>query len=421
MSLPFTPGRAATVGAITLALFALLAATAVAHDFWLVPDAFQIAEGGTLEVRGQTSSRFPTSEAPVAVDRVAEARVIGASGEARVTDLSHRGKSLLLRHRPPAAGQYVVSVTLHWRSVRESAQGFRRYLELEGAPEALARVDREGLLRGRDSVTRRYAKYAKTLVQVGTGGGRAFSRIAGHPLEFVPLGDPSSLRVGDTLELRVLFGGRPPADIRTHAGAVDWPIDESAPAAAGGDMHLSPDAAGTLRVPITRSGLWNVRTIYIVPGAPNSGADWDTHWATIVFQVRGSGAGVGQASDSAAAVAAVQRFHRTLAEGDSIGALALMTDDAIVLESGGVETRAEYRAHHLPADIEFARAVPSEYTVRRVSVRGDAAWVSSTSTARGEFRGRQVNSTGAELVVLVRTTAGWRISAIHWSSRARRG
>jgi ketosteroid isomerase-like protein len=113
-----------------------------------------------------------------------------------------------------------------------------------------------------------------------------------------------------------------------------------------------------------------------------------------------------QASDSAAAVAVVRRYNELLAAEDSLGALALLTEDAVVLESGGVETRAEYRAQHLPADIEFARAVRSERTVRRASVRGDVAWVSSTSTAQGDFRGRAVNSVGAELMVLVRTPTG---------------
>jgi ketosteroid isomerase-like protein len=138
------------------------------------------------------------------------------------------------------------------------------------------------------------------------------------------------------------------------------------------------------------------------------------------FQVAEATTGPGQASDSAAAVAVTRRYSELLAAGDSLGALALLTEDAIVLESGGVETRAEYRSHHLPADMEYARAVRSQRTLRRATVRGDVAWVSSTSTTQGEFRGRPVNSTGAELMVLVRTPAGWKISAIHWSSRTRR-
>ena len=124
-------------------------------------------------------------------------------------------------------------------------------------------------------------------------------------------------------------------------------------------------------------------------------------------------------ADSAQVAATVERFHQALAAADSAAALALLTPDVEVLESGGVETRAEYRSHHLAADIEFARAVRSERGPLRVRVRGDVAWATSTSTARGEFRGRAVDSAGAELMVLVRTPEGWRIAAIHWSSRRR--
>ena len=100
-------------------------------------------------------------------------------------------------------------------------------------------------------------------------------------------------------------------------------------------------------------------------------------------------------------------------------ALALLVPDALIHESGGVETVAEYRAHHLPADIEFARAVKESRTSVRVTVRGDVAWASATTTATGQFRGRAVDSMGTELMVLVRTADGWRIAAIHWSSRRR--
>lgn len=124
--------------------------------------------------------------------------------------------------------------------------------------------------------------------------------------------------------------------------------------------------------------------------------------------------------DSAAVAAVVDSYHRALATGDSAAALALLTEDAIILESGGVETRAEYRAGHLPGDIAFARAVARERGPIHVAVRGDVAWATSTSTVRGQYRDRAVNSAGAELMVLTRTAAGWKIAAIHWSSRALR-
>lgn len=125
------------------------------------------------------------------------------------------------------------------------------------------------------------------------------------------------------------------------------------------------------------------------------------------------------ARDSAAIAAVVAAFHAALAAGDSAAALQLLADDALILEAGSLETRAEYRAHHLPADIRFAQAVPSQRTAVQIVLRGDIAWVVGTSQISGTFQDRPVSSAGAELMVLTREPAGWRIRAIHWSSRRR--
>jgi ketosteroid isomerase-like protein len=126
------------------------------------------------------------------------------------------------------------------------------------------------------------------------------------------------------------------------------------------------------------------------------------------------------ASDSTDVADAVKSYDRALRTGDSAAVLSLLAPDAVILESGSVETREEYRAHHLPADMGFARAVASDDSGISVRVRGDVAWAWSTSVSRGEYRGRAVNTAGAELMVLTRSANGWRIAAIHWSSRQRR-
>lgn len=125
------------------------------------------------------------------------------------------------------------------------------------------------------------------------------------------------------------------------------------------------------------------------------------------------------ARDSAAAVATVAKFHASLAAGDSVAALALLSDNVQILETGGIENRTQYREHHLAGDIAYAKSAPSQRTVNQVTVRGDVAWIVSTSTTTGEASGRPVNSLGAELIVLVRADTGWKITAVHWSSRRR--
>ena len=128
---------------------------------------------------------------------------------------------------------------------------------------------------------------------------------------------------------------------------------------------------------------------------------------------------VSAVNDSVEVAALVQRFHTALAQADSLTVIGLLTDDAEILESGAVETVADYRAHHLPADIALAKAIVSTRTPLRVVVRGEVATITSTSVTTGTFRDRAVDTAGAELMVTRRTAQGWRISAIHWSARRR--
>lgn len=124
-------------------------------------------------------------------------------------------------------------------------------------------------------------------------------------------------------------------------------------------------------------------------------------------------------ADTQAVGTAVRQFHEALAKGDSALVLRLLAEDAVILEAGNVETRAEYRAHHLAADIQQSVAVPAKYSPLKIQVVGDAAWVTSTAESVGTSNGRPVNSVIAELMVLSRSARGWQIHAIHWSSRRR--
>ena len=260
------------------ALSALVAAPLLSHDFWLIPDAFRISSGADIGVNGQTSSDFPTTLSAVTVDRIASAQLITGSAAEPITGLSTAGNSLRLVHRPRTAGQAIVAVAVLPRSIPESPESFRRYLTLEGAPEALGRYEREGIS-PTDSITR-YAKYAKTLVQVGDGGAKAYAKLAGHPFEFVPLQDPFSVSTG-ALRFRAVFLGQPLAHARGHASAAASRTATTAIAHA----EFETDANGEFTIDVSTPGIWNVRALYIGPAPDGSGADWDVHWATFVWGV----------------------------------------------------------------------------------------------------------------------------------------
>jgi ketosteroid isomerase-like protein len=113
----------------------------------------------------------------------------------------------------------------------------------------------------------------------------------------------------------------------------------------------------------------------------------------------------------------LEAFYGAMKTGDTAKAMAQIAPDAIFLESGKLETRAEYEANHLPADIAFERQVNGKRGPWRVTIKGDTAWVIATTEFAGTFDGAPVAFVSSQLAVLTREAAGWQIRSIHWSSR----
>lgn len=86
-------------------------------------------------------------------------------------------------------------------------------------------------------------------------------------------------------------------------------------------------------------------------------------------------------------------------------------DDAAIREAAH-----GFKAALIAGDIGFLKSVPPVLTSDQVTVYGDMALYTSESTSTGEYRDREINSRGAETLVLLRTEAGWKIRHIHWSS-----
>lgn len=113
-------------------------------------------------------------------------------------------------------------------------------------------------------------------------------------------------------------------------------------------------------------------------------------------------------------VAVVNTFYGAISAGKPPDAMRLIAPDAIFVEAGKIETRAQYEANHLPADIEFESHVKPMRGPLRVTFDGrDTAWVISTA----EYdEGNPEKYIITQLMVLTRDTGDWRIRTISWSS-----
>jgi ketosteroid isomerase-like protein len=115
----------------------------------------------------------------------------------------------------------------------------------------------------------------------------------------------------------------------------------------------------------------------------------------------------------------VDAFHAALARGETTAALALLADDAVIYESGGVERgKAEYASHHLEADAAFSKAVPSRITRRTGAADGSVAWLLTEGRTTGTFKDRPVDRVTTETAMLRRVGGAWRVTHFHWSSAA---
>ena len=171
-----------------------------------------------------------------------------------------------------------------------------------------------------------------------------------------------------------------------------------------GNMDMSSAASGDAMAGMDHSQM---------QGMDHSGMD---HTAGVAMQRRNAGASngderpamptVGQAEFDASATA--DRFHAALASGDRAAMEALLAPDAVVLEGGAHESRAEYLSHHFARDVQALAGTAPESIYRRTGVAADAAWVASTQ--------RVGDTEMAELLVMKQTPDGWRVAAVHWSS-----
>ena len=91
------------------------------------------------------------------------------------------------------------------------------------------------------------------------------------------------------------------------------------------------------------------------------------------------------ATDDVAISAAVDAFHKALAQGDPDRATSLLLPDALIVEAGTVQTRDQYQREHLSEDISFARAVTEIKPTRICASRGRCSLGHEYLSCHGEF------------------------------------
>ena len=270
--------RAAIVlGAIVLTLCSTL--TAFAHDTWII-SATNFGRVGTPFRLGLTSGEaFPNDDFSVVSTRVARAIVREAGVTRALPRPTPSGLRLEYMWTPRSAGVASLGIELRPRTLELERRLIDEYLgEIDASDDIRARWKSMG---DKQKWTESYTKHAMTFVRIAPAksdsawiADKSWTRPLGLALEIVPERDPTALRAGDTLVVRVLRRGVPVPGFSVGA------IREGRSKA----IFFHTDAAGRARVIVDADGRWLLNGTSLRPSTTGATV-WESDFITATVHV----------------------------------------------------------------------------------------------------------------------------------------
>lgn len=261
---------------LALACLALASARAAAHEFWLWPETFAPALGGSARLTLNVGENFEGERIGFAASNVAALRVYS------------RGKTLELRDRIPGAtvlpalalaltvaGTHLVAFDSQPTRLTLSADKFHAYLHEEGLDAIIKQREAAGTASapGRE----RFRRHVKTLLRVGGKADATYAVRSGQRMEIVPLADPFAKAAGDTLQFKLAFDDRPLINALVKA----WHKRDGQTLI----IRAHSNAEGRVTFTLPWAGPWMVSFVHMIPASDSPDIDWDSFWGNLTFEL----------------------------------------------------------------------------------------------------------------------------------------
>lgn len=266
---------------IRLAIAALLAAPALAHDFWIEPESFRPKSESTLRVALKVGDFAVGDDLPRVDQRILDFSLRGP--ELRTAVLGRDGALPAGFVRTRGAGLHVIGYRSSPSFVELEGAKFEAYL----AEKGLARVSAERARLGQSEARARelYSRCAKALIQVGAGGPQEFAPMFDYPLEILPERNPTALFSAPTtpaaLPVRVYFNGAPLAG--ALLGALEL-RDDAQRHPPQSPILARTDAEGRASLELPHAGRWMLAVVHMERAKDSARADWESFWASLTFE-----------------------------------------------------------------------------------------------------------------------------------------
>ncbi len=249
----------------------LFARPAIAHEFWIEPQSFRPAPGARVPVRLFVGQHFKGESMPWLAENFPRFYYADARGTENFRSVLGDDPAATLAVRAPGRIWIVLRSGSFDLSYDKPGE-FEAFLVKEGIDHLVPREQR-----GKVPVTETYLRFAKSLLAAGKPeAGSAPDRAFGLALELVAETDPYS-DAPPEFKVRLLYRGT------ALPGALVTAFNKSAPGKRLAEVRT--DVSGRARLKLDRKGPWLVNAVHLVPATKKSGAQWETLWASLTFEI----------------------------------------------------------------------------------------------------------------------------------------
>lgn len=263
---------------LIMTLFACIAGTAAAHDFWVQPGKFQTVPGETIAFTLQVGHGPYRQRSPIAASRVQRFQLLGPSISEDIRgSLRPGGRADDGSIRLPGSGTYMAVLETDNRAESHlPSLRFNDYLTVEGLTPALERRRREHRMEYDE--TEIYSRRAKAIMQSGAFDAAAQAPVTepvGLPLEIVPEVNPYALPRPSSLPVRIVYQGKALAGATVKLTDLDH--DESPV-----EIHVT-DASGRAIFVLPTHGRWLLNVIWTRALPADGEANYETDFSSLSF------------------------------------------------------------------------------------------------------------------------------------------
>lgn len=254
-----------------LAMLCVLAARpAIAHEFWIEPQQFRPTPGAKVPVRLHVGQYFKGNSIPWLSDNYESFSYADARGTEKIRSVLGDDPAATLTVRAPGR-IWLVLRSAYFELTYDKPGEFEAFLAKEGIDHLVPRGQR-----GKLPVKETYSRCAKSLLLAGPlPQGSAPDRAFGLPLELVAESDPYAAKARE-FKVRLLYRGAP------LPGALVTAFHKAVPDRR---VEARTDASGRARFALDRQGVWLLNAVHLLPASRKSGAQWETMWSSLTFEM----------------------------------------------------------------------------------------------------------------------------------------